>query len=191
MKDQLPTQMGSGYMQSLKGCPLVCTRRITASAGAFKLHALLHPATAMGLCVQYDCVVGTSHVGQVCVPLCPGPSDGPGCLPCEDVRSNCEWVSALRWPSAHLARLCMVALALCAGLFLQNSPMAGGLVRRAGVTHIPVEPGICISGTGRPGRQGRCKERDELSLMPLQAFPSFRMTSFITHFLMANTGACF
>ncbi|CAL5222192.1 g4520 [Coccomyxa viridis] len=63
---------------------------------------------------QYDCVVGTSHAGQICVPLCPGPSEGPACLPCEDVRSNCEW-----------------------------------------------------------------------------AFPSFRMTSFITHYLMANTGACF
>ncbi|CAK0786788.1 hypothetical protein CVIRNUC_010002 [Coccomyxa viridis] len=63
---------------------------------------------------QYDCVVGSGHVGQVCVPLCPGPTDALPCLPCEDVRSNCAW-----------------------------------------------------------------------------AYPSFRMTSFITHFLNSNEGACF
>ena len=50
------------------------------------------------LCVvQYDCVVGTSHIGQVCVPLCPNSEGTPACIPCEDVRSNCAWVS----PSQH------------------------------------------------------------------------------------------
>ena len=45
--------------------------------------------------VQYDCVIGTSHVGQVCVPLCPNSEGSPACIPCEDVRSNCAWVSPL------------------------------------------------------------------------------------------------
>ncbi|BDA50148.1 hypothetical protein COCOBI_15-2760 [Coccomyxa sp. Obi] len=63
---------------------------------------------------QYDCVIGTSHVGQVCVPLCPNSEGSPACIPCEDVRSNCAW-----------------------------------------------------------------------------AFPAFRSSSFITHFLANNNGACF
>ena len=48
----------------------------------------------MRLPVQYDCVVGTAHVGQVCVPLCPNSEGTPPCIPCEDVRANCAWVGS-------------------------------------------------------------------------------------------------
>ena len=63
-------------------------------------------------CMQYDCMVGSGHVGQVCVPLCPGPTDALPCLPCEDVRSNCAWVrpshSHLQCDLMHHCRLGIV-----------------------------------------------------------------------------------
>lgn len=50
------------------------------------------PNVCTSMSYQYDCVVGTAHVGTVCVPLCPNSAGAPPCIPCEDVRANCAWV---------------------------------------------------------------------------------------------------
>jgi hypothetical protein len=52
------------------------------------------PDVCTAMSYQYDCVVGTAHMGTVCVPLCPSSAGSPPCIPCEDVRANCAWVRA-------------------------------------------------------------------------------------------------
>ena len=107
---------------------------------------------------QYDCVVGTAHVGQVCVPLCPNSEGAPPCIPCEDVRANCAWVGPRGLsPSAHIPCALWMAADM---LHMLSFKMLG--IHAA-----------CHTVYG------------------LQAFPSFRSSSFITHYLESNTGACF
>ena len=73
-------------MQTLGTVPAMAT-------GAFAPPA---PDLCASMSYQYDCVVGTAHVGTVCVPLCPNSAGAPPCIPCEDVRANCAWVRTRR-----------------------------------------------------------------------------------------------